>query len=74
MTVNAVQEAAGEYFVTWAEENGYGKLLRALGHNIVEFLINLNSLWVLQSCCLKPMLSAPLLADQSASLPPVRPA
>lgn len=43
-TVNAVQKAAGEYFATWVEENGYGNLLRALGHNVVEFLVNLNAL------------------------------
>lgn len=44
ITVAELIEAVGFYFVQFAFEQGYSKLLRALGHNIVEFLINLNSL------------------------------
>ena len=40
-------EMLGEYYLTFLHKRGYGEILRNLGHNVLEFLQNLDSVHAL---------------------------
>lgn len=40
-------EMLGEYYLTFLQKRGYGEILRNLGHNVLEFVQNLDSVHAL---------------------------
>ena len=44
LSSNAILQAFGEYWILYTAEEGYGELLKASGHNLPDFLENLDTL------------------------------